>query len=126
MKQIITKCGFFATPDNMESLQAYITNLPQQDHVVANTCAFMAWNLACKIVSENANPVDIVRDEMEKAFVDRSSPDDEEVAFEIANEHLSEMQYGEIFNWSVLIEDGLQVFYNATTDRFSIEESNDE
>ena len=52
MKNPIGKAGFFSTPEDMESFQKYLSNFSGSEAVVANTCAFMAWNLASKIVDE--------------------------------------------------------------------------
>ena len=44
--------GFVATPEDMRALQEYIQLFSGEERVIANTCAFMAWNLACKIAQQ--------------------------------------------------------------------------
>ena len=44
--------GMFATPEDKDALQRYIQLFSGSEQVVASTCAFMAWNLACKIAQE--------------------------------------------------------------------------
>ena len=48
----IGKVGLFATPESMDSFQDYLGKFTGSEAVVANTCAFMAWNLASKIIDE--------------------------------------------------------------------------
>ena len=45
--------GLVATPDDLESLQDYLANFNGNDAVIAQTCAWMAWNLACKLTAPN-------------------------------------------------------------------------
>jgi phenylacetate-coenzyme A ligase PaaK-like adenylate-forming protein len=44
--------GLFHTPKNMEELQKYLSLFNKNEATIANTCAWMAWNLACKIANE--------------------------------------------------------------------------
>ena len=41
----------FDTPDNMKELQDYLSQFHGGEAVVAQTCAWMAWNLAAKITT---------------------------------------------------------------------------
>ena len=41
-----------ATPEDFGALQRYIQRFSMGERVVASTCAFMAWNLACRIAQE--------------------------------------------------------------------------
>ena len=52
----IEPVGLFATPDNMKALQDYLALFSGGEAAVAQTCAFMAWNLAAKLT--NAEPVE--------------------------------------------------------------------
>tara|TARA_R100001369_G_scaffold24333_5_gene44744 strand:+ start:1973 stop:2182 length:210 start_codon:yes stop_codon:yes gene_type:complete len=45
--------GVFATPKDMKALEDYLALFHGSEAIVANTCAWMAWNLACKIVNES-------------------------------------------------------------------------
>lgn len=47
--------GTFWTPDDMATLQQYIEKFNGSERVIANVCAFMAWNLACRIAQEEHN-----------------------------------------------------------------------
>jgi hypothetical protein len=51
-KNPIGKVGLFATPKSMERLQDYMEKFNGPEGTVANTCAFMAWNLASKIIDD--------------------------------------------------------------------------
>ena len=44
--------GLFHTPKDIEELQNYLSLFNKNDATIANTCAWMAWNLACKIANE--------------------------------------------------------------------------
>lgn len=48
----IGKVDLFATPDNMEEFQKYLGQFNGSEAVVAQTCAWMAWNLASSEVEE--------------------------------------------------------------------------
>jgi len=52
MKNPIGKVGIFATPEDVDSLMAYLDKFSGSEKVVAMTCAMMAWNLASKEVDE--------------------------------------------------------------------------
>ena len=43
----------FDTPDNMKELQDYLAQFHGGEAVVAQTCAWMAWNLAAKITADD-------------------------------------------------------------------------
>jgi|TARA_B110000967_G_scaffold112012_1_gene114679 hypothetical protein len=43
----------FDTPDNMKELQDYLSQFHGGEAVVAQTCAWMAWNLAAKITADD-------------------------------------------------------------------------
>jgi hypothetical protein len=43
----------FATPTTMEELQEYLGRFNGNEAIVAMTCAFMAWNLACHLTNNN-------------------------------------------------------------------------
>lgn len=59
----ITPVGLFHTPENIKELQDILASYTApNESIVAQTAAFMAWNLASKIVEEaltdkNANPL---------------------------------------------------------------------
>ena len=44
--------GWVTTPKDMDALQQYIQEFSMGERVAASTCAFMAWNLACKIAQQ--------------------------------------------------------------------------
>lgn len=44
--------GLFATPDSVEDLENYLALFNGSEASVARTCAYMAWNLACKLTSK--------------------------------------------------------------------------
>ena len=48
----IRKTGFVATPDSMEELQEYLSQFSGPEAAIAQTCAWMAWNLASDIIEE--------------------------------------------------------------------------
>ena len=50
----IKPIGHFHTPESMEEFERYLTNFNGSEAIVAHTCAWMAWNLACKLT----NPCD--------------------------------------------------------------------
>ena len=45
--------GIFTTPKDIKALQDYLSLFNGSEAIVAQTCAWMAWNLACKIVNES-------------------------------------------------------------------------
>ena len=47
----IKPVGIFHTPDTMKELQDYLAQFTGSDALVAQTCAWMAWNLAAKITT---------------------------------------------------------------------------
>tara|TARA_R100001369_G_scaffold2838_1_gene9188 strand:+ start:1326 stop:1502 length:177 start_codon:yes stop_codon:yes gene_type:complete len=47
----IEPVGLFATPDDMKALQDYLALFSGGEAAVAQTCAFMAWNLAAKLTN---------------------------------------------------------------------------
>jgi hypothetical protein len=50
----IVPCGMFATPESMETLQAYCNNFTGPgEKIIAFTVAGMTWNLAARIQKEN-------------------------------------------------------------------------
>lgn len=49
----IEPIGLFATPESVKDLQDYLALFNGGEAAVAQTCAWMAWNLACKIVNES-------------------------------------------------------------------------
>lgn len=53
----IKPVSLFATPSDMKALEDYLALFVGGESIVAHTCAFMAWNLACKITNED-NGVD--------------------------------------------------------------------
>ena len=63
MTNPITTVGLFHTPENIKELQDILASYTAPgESLVATTAAFMAWNLASKIVddalaNENANPL---------------------------------------------------------------------
>jgi hypothetical protein len=48
----IEPVGHFHTPGSMEEFESYLANFSGSEAIVAHTCAWMAWNLACKITNE--------------------------------------------------------------------------
>ena len=53
MKNPITPVGLFHTPENIKELQDILASYTDLGNsIVAQTAAFMAWNLASKIVEE--------------------------------------------------------------------------
>ena len=63
MQNPITTVGLFHTPENIKELQDILaSHTASSERIVATTAAFMAWNLASKIVDDaladkNANPL---------------------------------------------------------------------
>ena len=49
----IPKSGFFATPDSLEDLMAYINSMHGSERTVAMTVAMMAFNLSNRLVEDN-------------------------------------------------------------------------
>ena len=49
----LVPCNMFATPDSVENLQEYLSRFNGSEAMVAQTCAMMAWNLACKLTSKS-------------------------------------------------------------------------
>jgi len=43
--------GLFHTPDSVDELQDYLAQFTGADAVLANTAAFMAWNLCAKLTN---------------------------------------------------------------------------
>ena len=52
MKNPLKKVGLFATPDSMEDLQEVLSHYNGTEAVVAQTAAWMTWNLASKIIDD--------------------------------------------------------------------------
>ena len=52
----IEPVGLFATPDDMKALQDYLALFHGSEAIVANTCAWMAWNLAAKLTNPEPFP----------------------------------------------------------------------
>jgi len=52
----IEPVGLFATPDNMKALQDYLALFSGGEAAVAQTCAWMAWNLAAKLTNPEPDP----------------------------------------------------------------------
>jgi len=49
----IPRSGFFATPDSLEDLMAYIESMHGSERAVAMTVAMMALNLSNRLVEDN-------------------------------------------------------------------------
>lgn len=49
----IKPVDIFHTPADMKEFQDYLALFNGSEAAVAQTCAWMAWNLACKITNEN-------------------------------------------------------------------------
>lgn len=47
----IKPIGLFHTPDTVQDLQDYLAQFTGSDAAVAQTCAWMAWNLAAKLTA---------------------------------------------------------------------------
>ena len=43
--------GIFHTPESVDELQDYLAQFTGTDAVLANTAAFMAWNLCAKLTN---------------------------------------------------------------------------
>jgi len=52
MKNPLGKMALVATPDNMKQLEKHLEQFSGSERVVATVSAFMAWNLACKLIDE--------------------------------------------------------------------------
>ena len=52
INNILKPVGLFATPQDMESLQDYLSNFNGSEGTVAQTAAWMTWNLASKLLGE--------------------------------------------------------------------------
>jgi len=44
--------GIFHTPESVVELQDYLSQFTGEDAVLANTAAFMAWNLCAKLTND--------------------------------------------------------------------------
>lgn len=49
----LKQVGLVNTPNDLDELQNYLAKFNGSEAIVAQTCAFMAWNLASKIVDEH-------------------------------------------------------------------------
>tara|TARA_R100000951_G_C2529344_1_gene145907 strand:- start:81 stop:257 length:177 start_codon:yes stop_codon:yes gene_type:complete len=49
--QKLQPVGIFHTPENVQELQDYLATFTGSDAVIANTAAFMAWNLCAKLTN---------------------------------------------------------------------------
>lgn len=66
MENPIGKSGFCATPKSMQDLQDYLGKFNGEEAMIANVCAFMAWNLASKYVDEAIKASDDKATEQER------------------------------------------------------------
>jgi len=55
-RTILRPVGLFATPDDMQALEDYLSLFHGSEAIVANTCAWMSWNLAAKLTSPKPEP----------------------------------------------------------------------
>lgn len=64
----IIPSDLFATPDDMEALNAYLNKFSGSEKLAAVTCAMMAWNLAARMLSHNAvvNEMQLQEEEMKE------------------------------------------------------------
>ena len=53
----IKSVDVFDTPENMRALQDYLSQFSGGEAVVAQTCAWMAWNLAAKLTATESPEV---------------------------------------------------------------------
>jgi len=49
--QKLQPVGIFHTPKSVQELQDYLATFTGSDAVIANTAAFMAWNLCAKLTN---------------------------------------------------------------------------
>ena len=61
----LKEVGMFATPDDMESLQKYLGKFSGGEALAAQTGAWMAWNLAAKLVEPHYKMVSDLEDEVD-------------------------------------------------------------
>lgn len=126
MKNRIGNIGLYATPDSMESFQKYLAKFSGGEGVAAQIGAWMAWNLASKLIAENDEPADEVHKALAIAYIERSSPDYEDIAEDIASQWISNMKYGEIVRWASLLKEDYEIHFNPTMYSFNIMEADDE
>ena len=48
---LLQPVGLVHTPKDLDELQAYISKFNGGEALAAFTCAWMAWNLACKVTN---------------------------------------------------------------------------
>ena len=55
---LLQPVGIVHTPKDMDELQDYICKFNGGEAVAAFTCAYMAWNLACKLTNPEGRKAD--------------------------------------------------------------------
>lgn len=73
---LIKPTNLFATPTDMEGLMKWCELHTGSEKAVATTAAMMAWNLACKIVNDEAARIEAgnqeIQDLRDRGFMDTS------------------------------------------------------
>ena len=67
MRNPIKPVGLFATPDSMEAFQKYLALFTGSEGIAAQTAAWMAWNLASKIMDNHLSAFDTFDQDEEEA-----------------------------------------------------------
>ena len=49
--------GIYATPESMEDMEAYLKQFSGSEAIVANTCAFMMYNLMAEFYNTQCVPL---------------------------------------------------------------------
>lgn len=57
MVKKLTTVGIYATPESMEDMQAYLKKFSGSEAVVANTCAFMMYNMMAEFYNTQCVPL---------------------------------------------------------------------
>jgi hypothetical protein len=65
---IFGKCDIFATPKDINDLQAYVDKFSGQEKIIAMTVMGMAWNLAHKMLADALAPDTSIVDQLLNEF----------------------------------------------------------
>ncbi len=55
---LLQPVGIVHTPKDLNELESYINRFSSGERMVAFTCAYMAWNLACKLTNPEGRKAD--------------------------------------------------------------------
>ena len=57
MVKKLNTVGIYATPESMEDMEAYLKKFSGSDAVIANTCAFMMYNMMAEFFNTQCVPL---------------------------------------------------------------------